>query len=128
LNGKKVFLIDLPRTEDQSMNGLLNAIEMLKNGLINSSMYGKANVSLMDPPWVIIGGNSQLPMAGFTPDRLKVFEINNKKELVDISKKKQDLAKKLIKYRNIEKQAELKRLDDRYKENLKYRSVLPSER
>lgn len=128
MHGKKVFLIDLPRTEDQSMNGLLNAVEMLKNGLINSSMYGKANVSLMDPPWVIIGGNTQLPMAGFTPDRWKVFEINDKKELVDVSKEKQKLAKKLIRFRAIEKEAELKKLEDKYKENLKYLSVLRSEK
>ena len=128
LHGKRVFLIDLPRTEDQSMNGLLNALEMLKNGLINSSMYGKANVSLMDPPWVIVGGNTQLPIAGFTPDRWKVFEINDKKALVDISEQKQKLAKKLIKFKTTEKQAELKRLEDRYKENLKYLSVLRSEK
>lgn len=51
-----------------------------------------------------------------------------KKELVDVSKEKQKLAKKLIRFRAIEKEAELKKLEDKYKENLKYLSVLRSEK
>lgn len=49
-------------------------------------------------------------MAEFIRNRWKVFEISNKKELIDISKQK--LLKKLLKY----------------KKNLKFLSVLWSER
>jgi hypothetical protein len=78
LGYKKVYLIDLPRTEDLALNGLMNAVKILKNGLINSAMYGKTNIMMMDPPWVILVGNSRIPMALFTPDRCKVFNINQK--------------------------------------------------
>ena len=55
---------------------------------------------------------------------IKWAYLDNVTKLTALEKNKK-LAKKLIRFRDIEKQAELKRLEDRYKENLKYLSVLP---
>lgn len=97
LGTKKLYIIDLPRTQSESGTaGLINALESLKNGMINTSMYGSTDVLCMSPPWIVLTGNS-MPLSSWTPDRWKVFSINNKtKDWKDISKEKRKEAKEQI--------------------------------
>lgn len=85
LGEKKLYIVDLPRNNSQQgTTDLLNALESLKNGLINTSMYGSAEILYMAPPWIVITGNS-MPSGSWTPDRWKVFEITNNKDWKDVS-------------------------------------------
>ena len=120
---KKIYLIDLPRTNSGSLEGLLHQLENLKNGVSLSVLFGSGINTIMDPPWIVVVGNSRLPMAGWTPDRWRVFNIKNNK-LIDVSKSKQKLAKKLLHFQQIEKEAEFKKLEKKHEENLKLLSAL----
>ena len=71
LGGKKLYIVDLPRTSEngnESYNALMNSIESLKNGIINSSFRGGTGVLITSPPWIVIAGN-KMPEGNWTPDR-----------------------------------------------------------
>ena len=63
------LLIDLPRTDSGSLEGLLHQLENFKNGISLSVLFGSGVSTILDPPWIVVAGNSRLPMAGWTPDR-----------------------------------------------------------
>lgn len=114
LGDKRLYIIDLPRTESkEGTTGLLNALEALKNGMINTSMYGSTEVLCITPPWIVITGNS-MPSGSWTPDRWKVFKIknNSKKEWVDVSPQRRKLAKEEIILDNkIKKLSKVKKIE-----------------
>ena len=75
---RKMYIIDIPRTmgDDDSLNNILTAIEDLKNGYVISSMYGKYETLMMDPPHIIIFSNRHCPVEKMSEDRWDVREIN----------------------------------------------------
>ena len=79
--GRKVcYLIDMPRTlgTDDSVASVLSAIEDLKNGFLVSSMYGKNQTLLLDPPHIIIFSNRSCPRDGLSQDRWDIYYIEDK--------------------------------------------------
>ena len=79
LGERRLFIIDLPRTKGEiGYDGLAAALELLKNGMINNSMYGEANVLITRPPFIVVTGN-KMPEAGWSIDRWKVYSLNDVK-------------------------------------------------
>ena len=119
-NNKKIIFIDLPRTSDQSLGGLANAVENTKNGCVLDHMYGSHNDILFDPPHIVICGN-KLPETSFSVDRWKIYTIDKDKKnkpWVDVTKEKAEKLQKMIDIQDKidslslkRKQAELNRLE-----------------
>lgn len=98
---KKVYIIDLSRSKSKAdrEEDLLSAIEDCKSGLVISSMYGKYQELLMEPPHVIICSNYLFKTEGLSADRWNIYEIKDKKlgtknALLKLLKKKPELLKK----------------------------------
>lgn len=74
---KKLYFIDVPRTlgKDDDMNDLISVIEDIKNGFIVSSMYGKHQQMMFDPPHIVVFANVFCPPHALSGDRLKTFTI-----------------------------------------------------
>ncbi len=113
---KKCYFIDLPRTRTSKFStlGLMNATETVKTGIITKVMFGSGRTMIMENPWIVMIGNT-MPLGGFTPDRWQVFEINDKKELVDITKKAREIAKDKILVDEYNQEAEMKEIKERAK-------------
>lgn len=94
-DAKKIYLVDIPRSKEKnaSDSDLLNAIESLKNGLVQSSMYGGNNILIMEPPHIIVSSNYLFEDTGLSKDRWVIFQIENKK-LINITEK---VIRKIIK-------------------------------
>lgn len=75
---RKVYIVDIPRTlgDDDSIPSLISSIEDIKNGYIVSSMYGKHQQLMMDPPHIIIFTNAPCPTAMMSEDRWQVYNIS----------------------------------------------------
>lgn len=115
---KKAYIIDLPRTENskESMQGLMIACEMLKNGVIASSMYGAGKTLVMCNPWVILTGNA-LPLGSFSVDRWQVWELQRTKndcKAIDITDKSRELAKAHIAIKKEERKLKQKAMLKEY--------------
>lgn len=84
---KKIYIIDLTRSRSQydKQEDLLSAVEDLKSGMVISSMYGQGRDLLMNPPHVIISSNYMFNLELMSMDRWKIYEINKKYELSDIT-------------------------------------------
>lgn len=80
---RKVYIVDMPRTlgDDDSVPSLLSAIEDIKNGYVVSSMYGKHQQLMMDPPHVIIFSNIVCPIGMMSEDRWRNYQITETKFL-----------------------------------------------
>ena len=79
-------MVDLPRVRgtDERQQELFSALEEIKNGWIESPMYGKAAELLMEPPHIWIFSN-ELPNTSFmSQDRWKIYKVNAN-ELVPLS-------------------------------------------
>lgn len=74
---KKLYFIDVPRTlgKDDDINDLISVIEDIKNGFIVSSMYGKHQQMMFDPPHIVVFANVFCPPHALSGDRLKTFTI-----------------------------------------------------
>lgn len=94
---RNAYFIDLPRTRTSknSTLGLMNATEVVKTGIITKVMFGSGRTVIMENPWIIMIGNT-MPLGGFTPDRWQVFEIDDRKRLINITNKARKLAKDKI--------------------------------
>jgi hypothetical protein len=77
------YFIDMPRTlgRDDVLNDLISVLEDLKNGFIVSSMYGKYQSLMMDPPHIVVFSNQYAPVTMMSQDRWTTFTISNNKEL-----------------------------------------------
>lgn len=87
---RKVYFVDIPRTlgSDDSIHSLMSALEDLKNGYIVSSMYGKNQSLLLDPPHIVVFSNKECPKTMMSADRWKTFSININRELVELEAEK----------------------------------------
>jgi len=83
---KKLYVLDLPKeiekSSDKSLNSVIGALEDVKNGSLQSTMYGSLNSLLFDIPSIVVFSN--YPIADYAElslDRWKCFEItkNSKK-------------------------------------------------
>jgi len=101
IDDKRIFLVDLPRTEsDQGSNDLMNVVESLKNGMCISNYYGHLRVKMTEPPHIVMCGN-RMPNGFFTPDRWKIYQINNEtKDWKDITDSKTSDVKDAIEINN----------------------------
>lgn len=99
---KKLFIIDLPRTlSSESIDSILNSAESLKNGLIQSHMYGAGdNLLLINPPQIVIFSN-RLFSSNISADRWLCYEIqsNKKKSWKNITKEVRRKAQEAIEVR-----------------------------
>jgi len=74
---KKLYFIDVPRTlgKDDDINDLISVIEDIKNGFMVSSMYGKHQQMMFDPPHIVVFANVFCPENALSGDRLHEFSI-----------------------------------------------------
>jgi len=81
---RRVYFVDVPRTlgSDDSIHSLMSAAEDLKNGFVCSSMYGKNQSIVLDPPHIVVFSNKECPQTMMSADRWKMFTINYRKELI----------------------------------------------
>jgi len=76
----RIYMVDLPRVRgsDERQQELFSALEEIKNGWVESPMYGKTDELLMMPPHVWIFSN-ELPNLKFaSQDRWRVWTIENR--------------------------------------------------
>lgn len=75
------YLIDIPRTlgEDDDIYSLISAVEDIKNGYVVSSMYGKYQSLLMEPPHIIVFSNNKAPVSTMTSNRWLLYVIEDLK-------------------------------------------------
>lgn len=75
---KKVYFIDIPRTlgRDDDLHALISVIEDIKNGFIVSSMYGKHQTLMFEPPHIFILANIKCPTSLMSKDRWVSLEIH----------------------------------------------------
>ena len=89
-----IYVCDLPRTlseqDKRNMSSLINVIEMVKNGVLTSNMYGRYNLHLQNSSHVIVSSNSLVNPEMLSQDRWLILEIKNKK-LSDITKQTKTL-------------------------------------
>lgn len=73
----ETYMVDLPRVRgtDERQQELFSALEEIKNGWVESPMYGKSAELLMEPPHIIIFSN-ELPNLSFaSSDRWRIYEL-----------------------------------------------------
>lgn len=80
---KKVYILDIPRTLGLSDNiyDIISVVEDIKNGFVCSSMYGKYEKLLMEPPHIIIFTNKEIDPKLMSFDRWKSYKLNKDKTL-----------------------------------------------
>lgn len=73
----KTYMIDLPRVRgtDERIQELFSAIEEIKNGWIESPMYGKAAELLMEPPHVWCFSNELPKLSCASLDRWAIYHL-----------------------------------------------------
>ncbi|AUM61699.1 Rep [uncultured virus] len=76
---KKLYFIDVPRTlgKDDDINDLISVIEDIKNGFVVSSMYGKHQQMMFDPPHIVVFANVFCPQNALSSDRLRQFTLDH---------------------------------------------------
>lgn len=88
---RNCYLVDIPRStgKDESMRDMFSALECIKNGHINSSMYGKGGQELfMKPPHVIVFSNMMPDFKLASKDRWKVYTLENKTDILNFNQEK----------------------------------------
>jgi len=94
---KKCYMVDLPRTQltnKESMLGLMNSLESLKNGFTTVVFRGAGTHMVMPNPWIVVFAN-KIPMGSFSLDRWEVWDLQKKKKDVvnkDITSKIRKIA------------------------------------
>ena len=73
-----IYMVDLPRTvgKEERIQEIYSALEEVKNGWVESAMYGKNQELLMDPPHVIIFSNYYPQIAHMSTDRWRVYKLD----------------------------------------------------
>lgn len=75
----RTYMVDLPRVRgaDERQQELFSALEEIKNGWVESPMYGKNAELLMEPPHVHIFSNELPNLSHCSLDRWKVYIIED---------------------------------------------------
>lgn len=115
---KSLYIVDLPRTKSkQGVNDVLNVLEQVKSGMIQTVMYGRPKEMIFEPVHIIVFGN-YVPVGCLSTDRFKTWRLERKngsenviKE--DISKESQFDAKKEIKTNQLAEELNTLKKDER---------------
>jgi len=77
LKPRKVYLCNLPRTcgDHESQRDLFSALEDIKDGWVESVMYGKDRALFMEPPHLWIFSNDVPDLRLASPDRWVVYNV-----------------------------------------------------
>lgn len=80
----KIYCVDLPRVRGslETQHDLFSALEEVKNGWVESAMYGKNQELIMLPPHVFIFSNDLPKLSLTSADRWRIWTINALFELV----------------------------------------------
>lgn len=72
------YLIDIPRTTGaiEQLADLYSAIEEVKNGFVQSAMYGKVHQLYMEPPHILVFSNAKPKVARLSLDKWKIGTID----------------------------------------------------
>ena len=81
---RRIYMVDLPRVRgsDERQQELFSALEEIKNGWVESPMYGKTDELLMMPPHVWVFSNEAPNLNFASPDRWRVWTIDENNNLV----------------------------------------------
>lgn len=73
------YLVDLPRVRgsDERQQELFSALEEIKNGWVESPMYGKSQELMMEPPHIHIFSNELPQLSYASMDRWKIWVIED---------------------------------------------------
>lgn len=79
----RCYMLDLPRVrgKDERIQEVFSAIEEIKNGWVESAMYGKNEELMMLPPHVYVFSNEPPNMSFASLDRWRIRTINSSFEL-----------------------------------------------
>lgn len=81
INGAhRCYVVDFPRTlgKDEKIRDVMSAIEEIKNGWVQSAMYGKNAELIMMPPHVICFANWQPDLSMMSFDMWEFYSVNSK--------------------------------------------------
>jgi len=75
---RKLYFVDVPRTlgKDDDISEIISVIEDIKNGFVVSSMYGKYQQLMFDPPHIVVFANVFCPGGTLSSDRLEQYSIH----------------------------------------------------
>lgn len=79
-----MYVLDIPRTlaKSENLDEIYSLLESLKNGVLESSMYGDSNSSLiMNPPLIWVFSNSFPDTKKLSSDRWQVFTLGFNRQL-----------------------------------------------
>lgn len=79
-----MYVLDIPRTiaKTEHLDEVYSLLESLKNGVLESSMYGDGSMSLMmAPPLIWVFSNSYPETNKLSQDRWQVFTLGHLKQL-----------------------------------------------
>jgi hypothetical protein len=89
---KRVYILDLPRAYEQTTNwksgDIFSVLELLKSGLLCSSMFGQQKSLLIDPPHIVIFANGIIEPDLLSADRWQVYEMDQTNKDPDIKLEK----------------------------------------
>lgn len=75
----RAYMLDLPRVrgKDESLQNTFSAIEEIKNGWVETAMYGKWEELMMLPPHVIVFSNDKPRLDLCSADRWEVYQLDS---------------------------------------------------
>jgi hypothetical protein len=75
----KIYMVDLPRVRgsDERQQELFSALEEIKNGWVESPMYGKNAELLMEPPHIWIFSNELPNLSCASMDRWRIWKLDD---------------------------------------------------
>lgn len=75
----RCYIVDFPRTlgKDEKLRDVFSAIEEIKNGWVESAMYGKCQELMMMPPHVICFANWYPNLGMMSQDMWKVYTVKD---------------------------------------------------
>jgi len=71
----KIYMVDMPRVRgsDERLTEIFSALEEIKNGWVESAMYGKPAELIMEPPHIVIFSNDVPNLSYASLDRWVVY-------------------------------------------------------
>lgn len=79
----RIYMMDLPKSQgkDERLQDTFSAIEELKNGWVETAMYGKSEDLLMEPPHVWVFSNQWPNLKLATADKWAVWHLDENNEM-----------------------------------------------
>ncbi|AXH77059.1 MAG: Rep [Cressdnaviricota sp.] len=100
----KAYVCNIGRVSgnQESQKDLFSALEAIKDGFVESAMYGKVQQLFMEPPHVIVFSNDLPDLRLASIDRWKVYEVKDKDDFLHFLTTKAVLAKAFAKAKEAE--------------------------